>query len=128
MRPESRIRRSGHIHAKLIAADPFGSNPIIVMGSANFSRNSTSVNDSNSLIIRENTTIADIYATEFMRMFEHYHFRASQALLETKRKTRRSDKPKTTLALVGDDSWSERYYVDGSHEALDRMTFAGTLH
>ena len=39
-----------HIHAKIIAADPFGADPIIVTGSANYSTNSTVNNDSNSLI------------------------------------------------------------------------------
>jgi len=50
-------------------------------------------------------------------MFEHYHFRASQAA-----------KPKTKLALVEDDTWSDKYYVAGSNDETDRMTFAGTLH
>ena len=65
-----------HIHSKIIAVDPFGSDPILVTGSANFSNNSTLTNYFNSLIIRGDTAIMDIYATEFMRMFEHYWFRA----------------------------------------------------
>jgi phosphatidylserine/phosphatidylglycerophosphate/cardiolipin synthase-like enzyme len=65
-----------HIHSKIIAGDPFGSDPILVTGSANFSNNSTIVNDSNSLVIRGDTATMDIYATDFMRMFEHYWFRA----------------------------------------------------
>lgn len=68
-----------HIHAKIIAADPFGPDAIVVTGSANYSVNSTTSNDSNSLIIRGNTGVADIYATEFMRMFEHYQFRGIAA-------------------------------------------------
>ena len=55
-----------HIHSKIIAADPFSSDPIFVTGSANFSNNSTVVNDSNSLIIRGDTATTDIYATDFM--------------------------------------------------------------
>jgi phosphatidylserine/phosphatidylglycerophosphate/cardiolipin synthase-like enzyme len=105
-----------HIHSKVIAINPFGSDPIIITGSANFSRNSTEVNDSNSLIIRGHTAVADIYATEFMRMFEHYHFRASKAA-----------QGKKPMGLEKDDSWSHKYYVKNSTEEKDRRTFAGTL-
>ena len=75
-----------HIHSKIIMVDPFGSDPIIVTGSANFSNNSTEVNDSNSMILRGFTSVADIYATEFMRMFEHYHFRSKEAKAQDKSK------------------------------------------
>lgn len=105
-----------HIHSKIIAVDPFGSDPIIVTGSANFSMNSTEVNDSNSLVIRGHTAVADIYATEFMRMFEHYHFRASEAKAAGAK----------TLQLAEDDSWSDKYYVKDSNEEKDRRMFAGT--
>ena len=106
-----------HIHSKIIVSDPFGSDPVVVTGSANFSRNSTEVNDSNSLILRGHSAVADIYSTEFMRMFEHYHFRASEA-------SARSGKP---LGLSEDDSWSDKYYVKDSHDEKDRRLFAGTL-
>jgi phosphatidylserine/phosphatidylglycerophosphate/cardiolipin synthase-like enzyme len=56
------------VHSKIIAADPFGTDPILVTGSANFSENSTTKNDSNSLLIRGDTATMDIYSTEFMRM------------------------------------------------------------
>lgn len=106
-----------HIHSKIILVDPFGSDPIIVTGSANFSMNSTEENDSNSLVIRGHTAVADIYVTEFMRMFEHYHFRASQTAADAK-------KP---LALAEDDTWSDKYYVKDSTDERDRRMFAGTL-
>jgi phosphatidylserine/phosphatidylglycerophosphate/cardiolipin synthase-like enzyme len=107
-----------HIHSKIILVDPFGSDPIIVTGSANFSNNSTEVNDSNSMILRGFTSVADIYSTEFMRMFEHYHFRAKEAALKDKTKP---------LALIEDDSWSDEFYVVDSNEAKDRRMFAGTF-
>jgi len=113
-----------HIHSKIIAVDPFGTDPIIVTGSANFSNNSTEVNDSNSLVIRGETAVADIYATEFMRMFEHYHFRASEAARE-KKKPAGADG--NILSLHEDDGWSEPYYVGGSNREDDRRLFAGTL-
>jgi phosphatidylserine/phosphatidylglycerophosphate/cardiolipin synthase-like enzyme len=106
-----------HIHSKIIAADPFGEDPILVTGSANFSTNSTEVNDSNSLVIRGDTAVMDIYATEFMRMFEHYWFRYKKAAhLET------SD---DALTLRDDASWSDPYYKEGSDEMRDRLAFVG---
>lgn len=106
-----------HIHAKIILADPFGSEPVLITGSANFSNGSTEINDSNSLLVRGHTAVADIYATDFMRMFEHYHFRAAVAKAP----------PTKPLGLVADDSWSAKYYVKDSKEARDRRLFAGTL-
>ncbi|HEV7429447.1 MAG TPA: phospholipase D-like domain-containing protein [Thermoanaerobaculia bacterium] len=107
-----------HIHSKIILADPFGDDPVLVTGSANFSTNSTMHNDSNSLLVRGDTRVADIYSTEFMRMFEQYHFRGA--------KQKASDK-NTVITLSETDAWSDRYYVAGSDEAMDRMLFAGTL-
>lgn len=106
-----------HIHSKIIAVDPFGSDPVIVTGSANFSKNSTTVNDSNTLVIRGDTQVADIYSTEFMRMYEHYHFRAKRA------EAAEADRP---LGLSDTDAWSAKYYVKGSPEEKDRRLFAGT--
>ncbi|ESX49430.1 phospholipase D-like domain-containing protein [Mesorhizobium sp. C416B] len=115
-----------HIHSKIIAADPFGIEPILVTGSANFSNNSTRINDSNSLIVRGDTAIMDIYATEFMRMFEHYWFRYKRAQKEEEAK--KSGKSlNTVLALKEDSSWSDPFYVPASKEMLDRQAFAGLV-
>jgi phosphatidylserine/phosphatidylglycerophosphate/cardiolipin synthase-like enzyme len=81
---ESFLHAGIHIHSKIILADPFGSDPILVTGSANYSTSSTTKNDSNSLLIRGDMAVADIYVTEFMRMFEQYHFRASEAAAHKK--------------------------------------------
>jgi len=107
-----------HIHSKIILADPFGDDPVLVTGSANFSTNSTMHNDSNSLLVRGDKAVTDIYATEFMRMFEQYHFRGAKKKAEDKN---------TVITLSETDAWSDRYYVAGSEEAMDRMLFAGTL-
>ncbi len=67
-----------YIHSKFLLMDPLGADPIVVTGSANFSEASTNGNDENMLIIRGNTRVADIYFTEFNRLFNHYYFRAVQ--------------------------------------------------
>src|SRR5262249_24650908 len=91
---ESFLHKGIHIHSKIILADPFGSDPILVTGSANYSTNSTTSNDENSVIIRGDFAVADIYVTEFMRMFEQYHFRAFEAAAA------KTKKGKNTLSLV----------------------------
>ncbi|MBZ9763367.1 phospholipase D-like domain-containing protein [Mesorhizobium sp. CA8] len=115
-----------HIHSKIIAADPFGTDPILVTGSANFSTNSSTINDSNSLIIRGDTAVMDIYVTEFMRMFEHYWFRYTRA----KKEAEAQKKGKTldaVLSLKEDASWSDPFYAAGSKKMLDRQAFAGIV-
>ena len=107
-----------HIHSKIILADPFTDDPVLVTGSANFSTNSTMHNDSNSLLVRGDTRIADIYATEFMRMFEQYHFRGAK---------KKADDKNTVITLSETDTWTDKWYREGSEEAMDRMLFAGTL-
>lgn len=103
-----------HIHSKIILADPFGADPVLIMGSANFSNGSTRINDSNTLIFRGPATraLADIYAAEFMRMFEHYLFRYAQQ--------KAGD---ATRNLVDDFSWSPPFFVPDSDRAKDRIAF-----
>jgi phosphatidylserine/phosphatidylglycerophosphate/cardiolipin synthase-like enzyme len=65
-----------YIHSKFLLMDPLSSDPIVVTGSANFSEASTNGNDENMLVIRGNQRVADIYFTEFNRLFNHYYFRS----------------------------------------------------
>jgi phosphatidylserine/phosphatidylglycerophosphate/cardiolipin synthase-like enzyme len=123
---ESFLHAGIHIHSKIILADPFGDDPILVTGSANYSTGSTTNNDSNTLVLRGNTAVADIYATEFMRMFEHYHFRASEAAAQDAAKKAGKPTDLEPLNLKESDAWTAPYYVAGSLEELDRQTFAGT--
>lgn len=63
------------LHNKIILIDPLGETPIVISGSANYSENSTSKNDENTLIIKGDQRVADIYFTEFVRLFDHFAFR-----------------------------------------------------
>jgi phosphatidylserine/phosphatidylglycerophosphate/cardiolipin synthase-like enzyme len=65
-----------YVHSKFLLMDPLGDDPIVVTGSANFSDSSTNSNDENMLIIRGDQRVADIYFTEFNRLFNHYYFRS----------------------------------------------------
>lgn len=65
-----------YVHSKFLLMDPLGADPIVVTGSANFSKPSTNDNDENMLLIRGDRRVADIYFTEFNRLFNHYYFRS----------------------------------------------------
>lgn len=64
-----------YVHTKFMLIDPLSADPIVITGSANFSKNSSVANDENMLVIRGSTRVADIYLTEFMRLFNHFEFR-----------------------------------------------------
>ena len=74
-----RIGLSHHVvytHLKFILTDPLGPNPIVVTGSANFSEASTIENDESMILIRGDWRVADIYFTEFNRLWGHYYYRS----------------------------------------------------
>ena len=70
------LNANDYIHTKFMLVDPLSDDPLVITGSANFSRPSQRINDENMLVIRGNTRVADIYFTEFNRLFNHYYFRA----------------------------------------------------
>ena len=59
--------------------DPLGLSPLVVTGSANFSCASVKNNDENMLFIAGDSRVADIYFTEFWRLFRHWRFRHAVA-------------------------------------------------
>jgi phosphatidylserine/phosphatidylglycerophosphate/cardiolipin synthase-like enzyme len=61
-----------YVHNKFFLIDPLEKVPVVVTGSANFSKSSITKNDENTLIIKGDQRVADIYLTEFSRMFEHF--------------------------------------------------------
>lgn len=76
---------NGHvnfIHTKYMLIDPLSWDPIVITGSANFSDASTTKNDENMLVIRGSTRVADIYLTDFMRLFNHFEFRNRVSALQ----------------------------------------------
>jgi phosphatidylserine/phosphatidylglycerophosphate/cardiolipin synthase-like enzyme len=94
-----------YVHSKFLLIDPLGPDPIVVAGSANFSQASTTDNDENMIIVRGDRRTADIYVTEFNRIFNHYYFRSvtevtagePQSVLDA------------SLFLAEDDSWRQKY-------------------
>lgn len=93
-----------YIHSKFLLSDPLGIDPKIVTGSANFSDNSTTGNDENMVIIRGDLRAADIYFTEFNRLFNHFYFRAVYNNVKKKKQTSTA-----SIYLEPDDSWLAKY-------------------
>jgi hypothetical protein len=75
---EDHFRHEGFVffvHSKFLLIDPLSDDPLVCTGSANFSPDSLLQNDENMLLIRGNTRVADIYITEYDRLFRHFYFR-----------------------------------------------------
>lgn len=94
-----------YIHSKFLIQDPLGNDPLIVTGSANFSPPSTTGNDENMMIIRGNNRVADIYFTEFNRLFNHYYFRS----IVTAVKDKKIKEDKKYYYLSDTDDWIDNY-------------------
>lgn len=61
-----------YVHNKFFIIDALTSDPVVVTGSANFSRPSILSNDENSIMVKGDLRVADIYLTEFNRLFVHF--------------------------------------------------------
>jgi phosphatidylserine/phosphatidylglycerophosphate/cardiolipin synthase-like enzyme len=99
-----------YIHSKFLLMDPLSKDPIVVTGSANFSTASTNDNDENMIVIRGDKRVADIYFTEFNRLFYHYYFRSVQEATKrslSKKEKQRSDEQ--SLFLSESDDWLKKY-------------------
>ncbi|MFZ5479037.1 MAG: phospholipase D-like domain-containing protein [Myxococcota bacterium] len=92
-----------YVHTKYMLVDPLGADPIVVTGSANFSKASTVENDENMMIIRGDTRVAHVYLTEFMRLWQHYSFREWAG----------REQPSGPWHLDTTDGWWQRHFGDG---------------
>ena len=104
-----------YIHSKFLLHDPLGADPIVVTGSANFSTASTNDNDENMLLIRGEARVADIYFTEFNRLFFHYYFRSVHEAISHRKPAdtlgvaATSSTEKASLFLDETDRWTGKY-------------------
>lgn len=69
------LNSNRYIHNKFMLVDPLSEDPLVITGSANFSKPSQRTNDENMLVIRGDKRVADIYFGEFMRVFDHHYAR-----------------------------------------------------
>lgn len=100
-----------YVHNKFMLIDPLGNDPIVVAGSANFSKASTIDNDENMVVVRGKKRVADIYLGEFMRLWNHHAFRESRGF--------RNADPNARLLKL-DDWWANAF---GDTERAARRRF-----
>jgi phosphatidylserine/phosphatidylglycerophosphate/cardiolipin synthase-like enzyme len=117
------------VHSKYMLVDPLGPDPIVITGSANFSKASTDTNDENMLVIKGDKRIADIYFGEYMRLYNHYAFREVLGWHKQKQKEDDTKDPWKPQYLIEDDSWMDQYFDshDTSGRYRRRVYFSGPL-
>lgn len=115
------------VHTKYMLIDPLSNDPIVISGSANFSEGSTTDNDENMLIVRGDTAVADIYLTEFMRLFSAFRLRHRVEAKDGER----APAPKTVASVDGNlyldpsPKWADKHYEPDSPGAGERLLFSG---
>lgn len=106
-----------YLHTKYLLVDPLGADPLVVSGSANFSRASTVSNDENMLVCRGDLRLADIFLSEFMRLFRHFEGRNRRNALSPAERA-------ASEFLVEDESWSDTAFSECSPDHAERLLFA----
>jgi phosphatidylserine/phosphatidylglycerophosphate/cardiolipin synthase-like enzyme len=100
-----------YVHNKFILIDPLGLNPSVLTGSANFSNASIMSNDENSVFIKGDRRVADIYLTEFNRMFEHFWPRYLQFLDDAKPISQQNPNAGFQNPLDEEYTWFNTYFI-----------------
>jgi phosphatidylserine/phosphatidylglycerophosphate/cardiolipin synthase-like enzyme len=106
-----------YLHTKYLLVDPLGPDPLVVSGSANFSRASTISNDENMLICRGDRRLADIFLSEFMRLFRHFEGRNRRNALAPAARAQAE-------FLAEDAGWSDAAFTAGTPDFAERQLFA----
>ncbi len=120
---EELTREEGNIffvHTKYLLIDPLSDDPLICTGSANFSEGSLTTNDENMILIRGDKRVADIYMTEFDRLFRHFYFR--DVANDVARKRKIGAKPEKVF-LDPTDQWTGGYFFPGGFKTRRREMF-----
>ena len=107
------------IHTKFLLIDPLSDDPLVCSGSANFSSNSLLQNDENMLLVRGDCRVADIYLTEFDRIFRHFYFRDVANEIEAKGKNAKG------AFLDENDKWTDSYFRRDAFKTRRRALFFG---
>lgn len=115
------LNTNDYIHTKFMLVDPLSDDPLVITGSANFSRPSQRINDENMLAIRGDTRVADIYFGEFMRNFDHHYARYIVRKLQNEDK---SD-PNAGYLKVSAGDWLPSHFDPKSPKAKRRKYFVG---
>jgi phosphatidylserine/phosphatidylglycerophosphate/cardiolipin synthase-like enzyme len=115
------LNSNDYIHTKFMLVDPLADDPLVVTGSANFSRPSQWRNDENMLVIRGDTRVADIYFGEYMRVFDHHYARYIVRKLMDEG---RSD-PEVGYLKESAEAWTRSHFDAKSYKSKRRRYFVG---
>lgn len=115
------LNSNDYIHDKFMLVDPLDDDPLVITGSANFSRPSQRNNDENMLVIRGDKRVADIYFGEFMRIFDHHYAR----YLVAKLKAAGKGDPEAGYLKTKTDDWLPPHFVEDGYKAKRRRYFVG---
>ncbi len=115
------LNRNDYIHTKFMLVDPLGKDPLVVTGSANFSRPSQRINDENMLVIRGDTRVADIYLGVFLRIFDHHYAR----YLVKKLTALGASDPNAGYLKETTSSWLSAHFDPKSYKSKRRRYFVG---
>lgn len=117
------------IHTKYLLIDPLTEHPVVVTGSANFSESSTTDNDENMLVISDDRRVADIYVTEFMRLFTHLQFRAAVGADRSDRRAPDPNEPGISSPRHLDETseWARPFFGADNPKRRERLLFSGGL-
>jgi phosphatidylserine/phosphatidylglycerophosphate/cardiolipin synthase-like enzyme len=108
-----------YVHQKIVIIDGESNSPVIYVGSANLSGNSTWHNDENLLEITECKGLASAYVAEFIRLYETYRARFAW------NKSHSADGTDTGgFSLTKDSGWAAKDYKPGTMEYLARQTLS----
>lgn len=117
-----------YVHAKLMIVDPLSEDPIVITGSQNWSDESCEDNDENAVVIRGDKRVADLYLTEYMRIFNHYRLRGKTNTPEGEIAPGPGSPGSANAAKVylkEDGSWAQLFYASNTPEAKERKLFSG---
>jgi phosphatidylserine/phosphatidylglycerophosphate/cardiolipin synthase-like enzyme len=113
---------TNYIHNKVILIDPLSDDPVVISGSANFSDNSILRNDENTLIIKGDKDVSDLYFTEFSRIFNHYSTRYDIKKME-KKNTKKKHNPNHLWSNPKD--WVPSFYRETALKYKRKEMFNG---
>jgi phosphatidylserine/phosphatidylglycerophosphate/cardiolipin synthase-like enzyme len=115
------------IHSKIVLIDFDTASPTLISGSANYSHNSSQENDENTIVVRRDTRVADIYLTEVFRLFDHYRFRYNWAHPDAAGDEGQGTETRR-VQLDDTPAWAGRYYDDPTHpRAIERQQLSRPL-
>jgi phosphatidylserine/phosphatidylglycerophosphate/cardiolipin synthase-like enzyme len=98
--------------------NPLSANPTVISGSANYSPNSTDLNDENMLVIQGDQGLADVYFTEYARIFQHFYARYWASQLAA------GGGAHTQSFLADTDAWQTPYFTDGNPKFMLRTLYS----